>query len=104
MIRRTSGPEGLSVSGVIDYYNLDSFARSLNASREGEGDLHIDLGQLEFCDVGGIRVLVAAAERVNGRRRLVLHGLPSQLQIVMTAVGWADLPGLVIGDAEGVDG
>jgi anti-anti-sigma factor len=103
MITRTSAPEGLRISGVIDHYNVDSFARSLNALLEGEGDLHIDLSELEFCDVRGIRVLVAAAERVNGSRRLVLHGLPAQLQTVMTAVGWTDLPGLAIGEAEGAD-
>jgi anti-anti-sigma factor len=103
VITRTSEPEGLRISGVIDNYNVDSFARSLNASLEGEGDLRIDLSELEFCDVSGIRVLVAAAERLNGGRRLVLHGLPAQLQTVMAAVGWTNLPGLVIGDAGGAD-
>lgn len=96
VIRRTSLPDGLRITGVIDLFNVDSFARTLNASLAGEGDLHIDLSRLEFCDVSGIRALVAAAERVAGRRRLVVHGLPPQLRTVMTVVGWADLPGLEI--------
>jgi anti-anti-sigma factor len=103
LITRTYAPEGLRISGVIDHYNVDSFARSLNASLEGEGDLHIDLSQLEFCDVSGIRALVAAAEHLNGGRRLVLHGLPVQLQTVMAAVGWTDMPGLMIAEAGGID-
>jgi len=103
LITRTYAPEGLRISGVIDYYNVDSFARSLNSSLEGEGDLHIDLSELEFCDVSGIRALVSAAEQLNGRRRLVLHGLPAQLRTVMTAVGWTDMPGLMIAEAGGVD-
>jgi anti-anti-sigma factor len=102
VIRRTSTPDGLRITGVIDLFNIDSFARTLNASLagEGEGDLHIDLSRLEFCDVSGIRALVSAAERLDGRRRLVLHGLPPQLRTVMTVVGWADLPGLVIDEVE----
>jgi len=100
VIRRTTAPDGLRITGVIDLFNVDSFSRTLNASLAGEGDLHVDLARLEFCDVSGIRVLVSAAERVAGRRRLVLHGLPPQLRTVMTVVGWADLPGLVIDQPE----
>jgi anti-anti-sigma regulatory factor len=97
MIRRVAA-DSMSISGVIDAYNIDAFARSLYSSLDGEGDLHIDLSLLEFCDVNGIRALVAAAERVSDGRRLVLHGLPEQLRNVMIVVGWADLPGLVIGE------
>jgi anti-anti-sigma factor len=100
LIRRTSTPEGLRITGVIDLFNVEAFARTLNAALAGEGDLHVDLSRLEFCDVSGIRVLVSAAERVGGRRRLFLHGLPLQLRTVMTVVGWADLPGLVIDEPE----
>jgi anti-anti-sigma regulatory factor len=100
VIRRTSTPDGLCITGVIDLFNIDSFAGTLNASMAGEGDLDIDLSRLEFCDVSGIRAFVAAAERVAGRRRLVLHGLPPRLQMVMTVVGWAGLPGLVIADTD----
>jgi anti-anti-sigma regulatory factor len=100
VIKRTSTPDGLCITGVIDLFNIESFVRTLNASVTGEGDLDIHLSQLEFCDVSGIRALVAAAERVAGRRRLIFHGLPPQLRTVMTVVGWADLPGLVIDEAE----
>jgi anti-anti-sigma factor len=100
VIRRTSTPEGLRITGAIDLYNVDSFAQTLTASLAGEGDLHIDLSRLEFCDVSGIRALVSAAERLAGRRRLVLYGLAPQLRTVMKVVGWADLPSLVIGDTE----
>lgn len=104
MIRRTWDPPGLSVSGVIDVFNVDSFSRSLNSSLDGQGDLNVDLSELEFCDVSGIRVLVKAAERVGDRRRLVLLGLPPRLQTVMATVGWTSLPGLVIGDPDGEPG
>lgn len=93
---RTTTPRGLCLTGVIDHFNVDSFARSLDSALDGEGDLNIDLSRLAFCDVSGIRALVKAAEKASGGRRLVLNGLPPQLRNVMTVVGWANLPGLVI--------
>lgn len=96
VISRTSA--GLIITGVIDNDNVDSFSRSLNASLDGEGDLNVDLSELEFCDVSGIRALVRAAECLDGGRRLVLHGLPPQLRNVRTLVGWTNMPGLLIGE------
>ena len=98
-ITRTTSPQGLSFTGVIDMFNVDSVSRSLYSVLDGEGDLHIDLSRLEFCDVSGIRAIVAAAEIVGEGRRLVLHGLAPQLQAVMAVVGWTDLPGLVIDES-----
>jgi anti-anti-sigma factor len=97
VIWRTTAPRGLSLMGVIDHFNVDSFARSLDSSLDGQGgDLNLDLSRLEFCDVSGIRALVKAAEKADGGRRLVINGLPPQIRTVMTVVGWANLPGLVI--------
>lgn len=100
VIRRTEEPGGLSFTGAIDLFNVESVARSLKTALGGEGDVHIDVSQLEFCDVSGIRAFVTAAEQVECGRRLVLHGLPSQLRTVMTVMGWTDLPGLAIGESE----
>jgi len=58
--------------------------------------LHLELSRVEFSDVSGIRAFVLAAECADARNRIVLHGLPSLLQRVITVVGWADLPGLEI--------
>jgi anti-anti-sigma factor len=100
VISRTDGPAGLSACGAIDVFNVDAFAQILAASLEKEGDLSLDLRSLEFCDVSGIRALVSVASGVNDGRRLVVHGLPAQLRNVLTLVGWSDVPGLVIHDAD----
>jgi anti-anti-sigma factor len=96
VIRHTVPPNGLTFSGVLDIFNADSVASSLSGLLQGEGDLHLDLSKVEFCDVSGIRALVSAAERADGGRRLVLHGLPPLLQKVMTLVGWGELPTLTL--------
>ena len=111
VIRRTSSPVGLSFAGAIDYFNADAVATVLGDELRADGDghselsnaitgdghaLHLDLTLLEFSDVTGIRALVHVAESANGGRQLVLHGLPSSIVKVITVVGWADLPNLVI--------
>jgi anti-anti-sigma regulatory factor len=109
IVTRTGLPSGLSVSGSIDYYNAESVAAALTRELEaavpgadglsdainGNGDLHIDVTNLEFADVTGIRALVRLAQRANGRR-LVLRGLPTRIRTVITVVGWSDLPNLVL--------
>lgn len=95
-VKRTSSPNGLTLAGAIDYFNVAAVAQSLTRAVDGGGDLHIDLSRLEFCDVSGIRAFVRVAEAMNGQGRLLLHGLPPGLQNAMTAVGWGDLPSLVI--------
>jgi len=64
-----------------------------------DGDLHVDLRGLEFVDVAGIRRIVRVADSAPEKRRLVLHGLPPTIRRVMSIVGWADHPNLVIDEA-----
>jgi anti-anti-sigma regulatory factor len=96
VIRHTVPPNGLTFAGILDLFNAEAVAGSVATMLDGEGDLHIDLSRVEFCDVSGIRALVSAAE--SGRRRLVMHGLPPPLHRVMTLVGWGDLPSLLLCD------
>jgi anti-anti-sigma regulatory factor len=98
VIRHTIPPNGLSCRGVIDLFNVDSVAATLASHLDGDSDIHIDLSQVEFCDVSGIRAMVSISERLADGRRLVLHGLPPLLAKVMTLVGWGELPTLEICD------
>ena len=98
VIRHTIPTNGLSFSGVIDVFNADSVLESLKSQIDGDGDLHLELSRVQFCDVSGIRALISAAESAAAGRRIVLHGLPPLLQRVMTLVGWGELPGLVLCD------
>jgi anti-anti-sigma factor len=96
VIRHMVPPNGLTLAGVLDLFNADSVAASVATMLDSEGDLHLDLSKVEFCDVSGIRALVSAAE--SGRRRLVMHGLPPALHRVMMLVGWGELPSLTLCD------
>ena len=115
VITRTGASHhGLSVSGAIGYYNAEavaaalvrelragaSGAAALSDAMTGNGDLHLDVSRLEFTDVTGIRALVRIAENGAEGRRLVLSGLPERIRTVITVIGWADLPNLVIEEDE----
>lgn len=94
------------ISGLIDHRNAGAVARSLASElgRDGQspdgkmrhdGDLRVDVTQLEFADVSAIRAIVGVA-RSAAHGRLVLHGLPDAIVRVMFVVGWSDLENLVV--------
>jgi anti-anti-sigma factor len=99
VITRTFRPHGLRLVGSVDASNVDRLHEVLNGppGKDGDGhELHLDLTRLEFSDVSGIRALVSAAERADGRYRMVLHGLPPLMGRVMRVVGWSEMPSLEI--------
>jgi anti-anti-sigma factor len=90
------GIYGISFAGEIDASNSHSVGSSIAAKTSPGHDLHVDVSQLMFCDISGIRALVSAAESLTEGRRLLLHGMPPQLETVMRVVGWNRLPALVV--------
>ncbi len=102
VVTQTSGPVGLRFLGAVDASNAEAVSGVLDSTMRADtsGDVHVDVTGLEFSDVSGIRALVAAAEKADGTRTLVLHGLPALMARVMEVVGWTELPALTISDAE----
>ena len=95
VVARTLDPVGLCFSGEIDITNRDAVARCVGLFPASDDDVHLDVTELIFCDISGIRAFVEAAEAPR-QGRLLLHGLPELLQTVMRVTGWADLPNLRI--------
>jgi anti-anti-sigma factor len=90
----TVSPVGLKLTGEIDATNAHLVDRALREHAQAGRPLHLDLSELSFCDVAGLRAVVSFAQRPGGDRRLVLHGMPAQIEKVMNVMGWAELPGL----------
>lgn len=95
-ISRLLRPRGLVVSGEIDASNVNLLETALNHPVLAPSNLHVDLSQLTFCDLAGLRALVRAAQNLGSGRCLVVHGMPLQLRRVMELVGWSDLPNLLV--------
>jgi anti-anti-sigma factor len=102
VVTQSTRPVGLRFLGAVDASNVEAVAGLLDSTLRADsvGDVHIDVTGLEFSDVSGIRALVASAERADGSRKLVLHGLPALMARVMDVVGWTELPALTISAAE----
>jgi ABC-type transporter Mla MlaB component len=67
---------GLRVSGEIDLAGRAHWERALDQAVGRGFDVHIDLSGLTFTDVTGVALLVSAAERLPGGRRLTVHRPP----------------------------
>jgi anti-anti-sigma regulatory factor len=92
----TVDPPGLALVGDVDRSNVAAVAQALARMRGHAGDVHVDLSGLLFCDLGGLQVIVRASQTLDAGRRLVLHGIPRQLERALEIVGWAPLPNLAI--------
>ena len=92
----TVDPPGLALVGDVEASNVQAVARALAGLPSAPGDVHLDLSGLLFCDLGGLQAIVRAAQALGPGRRLVLHGVPRQLERALEIVEWAPLPNLSI--------
>lgn len=94
VVTRTETPFGLRFAGEIDINNSSAVELALRKLDDSEFTPHLDLRRLVFCDVSGIRALVTIARFLAPDRRLLLHGLPPDLERVIRVTGWSEEPGL----------
>ena len=93
-ITSITDPPGLAIAGDVDFRSLDEFTTAVsNAAETYRGDVHLDLSQLEFIEVSGMRVLADISRRLaQENRRLVLKDLAPRLRPVLQVVGWSQPP------------
>jgi anti-anti-sigma regulatory factor len=91
----TYAPRGLRIVGTVDVMTVGALTTALRlATRWPEPDIHLDLGELEFIDVAGVRAIVRAAAGLEPGRRLIIERLAGGLRKVFGIVGWDRTPGL----------
>jgi anti-anti-sigma regulatory factor len=95
----TFNPRGLKVVGVVDSSTVAGLVQSLNeAVTWPETVLQLDLSEMDFIDVAGVRAIVRLAELLAPERRLQVEHMTPTLRKVMSVVGWDQTPGLSIAD------
>lgn len=82
-ITRLRAPPGLRIEGELDYSALPALTRAL-AFLASDGDGAVDLAGVTFIDVGCLRVLVDAAERLGMR----VHSAPLPVRRLLLLTGW----------------
>jgi ABC-type transporter Mla MlaB component len=75
---------GYAAIGEIDASNRPILATALAELVSGDGDVHLDLGQVRFVDVGTATLLVSIARGLTDGRQLLLHHPPYELSFMFT--------------------
>ncbi|MGH3240430.1 MAG: STAS domain-containing protein [Spirillospora sp.] len=88
----------LAMSGEIDVSNALDVTRALTAAKDrAVGDVHVDLTEVDFVDVAGLRAFTLAARGLDeGGRLLVLHAVSPHIDKLFATIGWSSTPGLQI--------
>ena len=100
-ITRARDEPWLFVAGEIDECSYKSLIRVLASIARDPREIHIDLAELEYCDIAGLRafiVLATARCHDHAGGRVVLHHLPLCLANVLHVLGWDATSGLAIAE------
>lgn len=89
----SAGPTVVRLSGEHDMFTVDALTDAIaQATAVGDGDLVVDLGDVEFMSVATVRVLLHAQLVLQRQARtIVLRSPPACAQRVLDLCGVADL-------------
>lgn len=95
-----NGQQSLRVTGDVDYHNAQALTSALEKALSWPGDLTIDMSDLEFIDLAGVRALARTAEQLPTGRKLHVVNLQPMLSEVIHVVGWDQIPSLTLNAPE----
>ena len=104
-IARTGSPAGLMLTGDIDEFTYPRLTTALAGLADRDGDIHLDLAAVQYCDLAGLRALIRLSAGHGDRpdhegRRVIFHSLPAHLKTVLHILGWDSMPGLILAGAQ----
>lgn len=85
-LRPLADQSGYAAAGEIDASNRPVLATALADLMARDGDVHLDLQQVRFVDVGAAALLVSTARRLRNGRQLLLHHPPCELEFMFSAL------------------
>jgi anti-anti-sigma factor len=97
----TSPPPTLHLAGDIDEWTFHDLTKVLaHTAAAGAPRVHVDLADVEYCDVAGLRAIISlAGGQGNGRpavEEIVFTNLPGPLQRLLSILGWDAAPGVIL--------
>jgi anti-anti-sigma factor len=91
-ITARTAPAGIRVRGEVDIATLPTLELALEIIVDLAADATIDLSELTFIDVCGLRALARAAIRLRRAGRcLRLRGAGTRTRRILVLLGWAEL-------------
>ena len=76
--------------GDLDLSAVKAFEQSLRAAVDHGGPVTLDAAELAFMDSTGVRLLIHAAQRLEGRGCLIVHGANDAVRRVIDLTGIDD--------------
>lgn len=95
----TGNPCVLRVEGEIDLATADQLGEALDQALSATQAMVVDMAGVTFIDGAGLRVIVQAAESMNGRAPLTLVNAP-RVAWLLKVLGLADIGSLDIREGE----
>jgi anti-sigma B factor antagonist len=97
----TSPPPTLHLAGDIDESTFPELTDILaRTAATGAPRIHVDLADVEYCDVAGLRAIISLASGQGNHRaavdEVVFTHLPGPLQRVLCILGWDAAPGVIL--------
>jgi anti-anti-sigma factor len=91
-------PPVLRVAGELDMATADQLRGALRDALATDFKCVLDMGGVTFVDASGIRVILEAADAMNGRGPLTITNA-ALFERLLKIVGLSEMPSIVIGDA-----
>lgn len=87
-----TAPAGFRLCGEADISTLPTLELALEILVDRAGDATVDMWELAFIDVPGLRALARAATQLRGAGGcLRLRGASTQIRHILGLLGWAEL-------------
>jgi anti-sigma B factor antagonist len=90
-------PSVLLLRGELDISTADELRRALSEALSVDPKVVVDMAGVSFIDASGLRVVLDAAESLDGARPLTLIDAP-RVAWMLTVVGLSDLPSIEVRD------
>jgi ABC-type transporter Mla MlaB component len=97
----TSPPPTLRLAGDIDEWTFPDLTEILaRTAAAGVPRIHVDLADVGYCDVAGLRAMISLASGGGDHRaavdEIVFAHLPGPLQRGLRILGWDAAPGVIL--------
>ena len=98
-----SSPEVVLIAGEVDQAHYLGLVSTLEDLVDPEGDVRVNLAELAYCDLAGLRAILRLAgagreDQGHDGRSLFLDDVPPHLATVLQILGWDSTPGLTMNE------
>jgi len=96
-------PQVVLIAGEIDQVRHLALVSTLEDLVDPEGDVHVNLAELAYCDLAGLRAILRLAgsgrqDQGHNGRSLFLDDVPPHLAAVLRVLGWDSTSGLIMNE------